>query len=279
MRESIRSFKMATWLGWQIESNWTDPFLFTIYTIVRPLSLALILVVMYSIVSGGSNNALFSYMYVGNAFYTYVGSILIGISWAIIMDREEYGMLKYIAAAPLRSMWYLLGRGMARMIIGTFSVVITLAVGVLFLDLPLRLASVDWPLLGIALLLGLFSLMGMGLLLAGVSYLIARHAGFIGEAVAGALYLFTGSIFPLEVLPAFLQPIGFLLPVTYWLELIRRALLGSGVAPTFAAWSDMQLLVALLACTSAWCAVSVVYFRYAERRARSLGLLDWQTQY
>ena len=31
MKEVWRSFRMATWLGWQIESNWTDPFLFAIY--------------------------------------------------------------------------------------------------------------------------------------------------------------------------------------------------------------------------------------------------------
>ena len=35
--ESLRSFRMATWLGWQVESNWTDPFLFAIYVIIKPL--------------------------------------------------------------------------------------------------------------------------------------------------------------------------------------------------------------------------------------------------
>ena len=33
-----RSFRMAAWLGWQIESNWTDPFLFAIYSIIKPLA-------------------------------------------------------------------------------------------------------------------------------------------------------------------------------------------------------------------------------------------------
>jgi hypothetical protein len=34
-----RSFKNAAWLGWQIESNWTDPFLFDLL-IVKPISSA-----------------------------------------------------------------------------------------------------------------------------------------------------------------------------------------------------------------------------------------------
>ncbi|MDO9129565.1 MAG: hypothetical protein Q7U34_06835, partial [Anaerolineales bacterium] len=42
--ESWRSFRIATWLGWQIESNWTDPFLFAVYSIVKPLAGASILV-------------------------------------------------------------------------------------------------------------------------------------------------------------------------------------------------------------------------------------------
>ena len=41
-----QSFRTAAWLGWQIESNWTDPFLFFIYSVVKPLASASILVVM-----------------------------------------------------------------------------------------------------------------------------------------------------------------------------------------------------------------------------------------
>ncbi len=48
-----RSFRTASWLGWQIESNWTDPFLFAVYSIVKPLSGAAILVVMYTVITGG----------------------------------------------------------------------------------------------------------------------------------------------------------------------------------------------------------------------------------
>ena len=152
-------------------------------------------------------------------------------------------------------------------------------IGALFLHVPIYPAAIDWPLFVAAMILGLAGLMAGGLLLAGVSYLTVRHAGFIGEAVAGALFLFTGSIFPLDVLPAVLQPIGYLLPVTYWLEAIRRAVLGVSAAPTFAAWSDTQVIGALVVSSLAWGLISVRYFRYAENRARQLGLIDWQTQY
>src|SRR3990170_8287393 len=87
----LRSFKTAAWLGWQIESNWTDPFLFAVYSVVKPISSAAILVIMYSIVTQANFSApVFPYIYIGNTFYLYVGAIMTGISNAIIEDREHY---------------------------------------------------------------------------------------------------------------------------------------------------------------------------------------------
>ena len=50
-RENLRTFRIATWLGWQIESNWADPLVFFIFAVLRPMATALILVVMYQVIS------------------------------------------------------------------------------------------------------------------------------------------------------------------------------------------------------------------------------------
>ena len=145
--ETYRSFTMATWLGWQVESNWTDPFLFAIYVIIKPLATAAILVVMYAIITGGDyDSPVFPYIYLGNAFYIYVGAVMTGVSWAVIDDREHYKTLKYMYIAPISIQFYLLGRGVSRFLIGTVAVIVTIAVGALFLNLPLNLAEVNWGL-------------------------------------------------------------------------------------------------------------------------------------
>src|SRR5512141_2153298 len=142
---ALRSFKVAAWLGWQIESNWTDPFLFAIYSIVKPLASAGILVIMYSIISKGNFSAsIFPYIYYGNAFYIYVGAVMAGISWAVSDDREHYKTLQYMCLAPISIPVYWLGRGVARFLSGSVAVVITLAFGVAFLHVPLDLLKVDW---------------------------------------------------------------------------------------------------------------------------------------
>lgn len=282
MKIAWRSFRFAAWLGWQIASNWTDPFLFAVYSIIKPLSGAAILVVMYSVITGGQfESAVFPYIYLGNAFYIYVGTIMMGVSWTVVEDREHYRTLKYMYAAPISMPFYLLGRGVANFFIGSISVFVTLLAGMLFLHLEIDFAAVNWPLFVTALLIGLVMLLMMGLLLAGMMLLMARHGGSIGETVAGALYLFSGAVFPLEVLPAWLRPLGYAMPLTYWLELIRRSLIGSVAEafPTLAGFSNEQLLGILLGLTLLFGVVSLVTFRWCEYEARERGVLDLVTNY
>ncbi|HTP00536.1 MAG TPA: ABC transporter permease [Anaerolineales bacterium] len=280
--EVLRSFRIAAWLGWQIESNWTDPFLFAVYSIVKPLASAAILVVMYSVITGGNfSNPMFPYIYYGNAFYIYVGAVMAGISWAVIDDREHYKTLKYMYVAPIRIPVYWLGRGVARFLSGTIAVVITIGFGVLFLHVPLDLAEVNWPLFILSLTIGIAMLSTMGLILASITLLIAHHFFLIGEAVASALYLLSGAIFPLDVLPVWLRWLGYLMPITYWLELMRRSLAGNVAQafPTLAQFTDAQLMGILLGLTLIFGALSVVVFRFCDLRARERGLIDFVTNY
>jgi ABC-2 type transport system permease protein len=277
-----RSFKVATWLGWQIESNWTDPFLFAVYSIVKPLASAGILVIMYSIIAKGNfGTPIFPYIYYGNAFYIYVGAVMAGISWAVIDDREHYKTLKYMYIAPIRIPVYWLGRGVARFLSGTVAVIITLAFGVLFLHVPLDLTKVNWPLFIVSLALGIAMLSMLGLILASITLLVAHHFFLIGEAVASALYLLSGAIFPLDVLPIWLRPVGYVIPITYWLELMRRSLSGSVAQafPTLARFSDLQLLGILLGLSIVFGILAGVVFRFCDIRARERGLIDFVTNY
>jgi len=278
----LRSFRTAAWLGWQIESNWTDPFLFAIYALIKPLASAMILVVMYGIITQGDyGSLLFAYMFLGNAFYIYVGRIMNGLAWAVIDDREHYKTLKYIYTAPVHYPTYLIGRGVASFLAGSIAVAVTILFGVVFLHLRIDLAAVNWPLFILALFIGLVMLAMMGLILAGMMLLLANHLWGIGEAVAGALYLFSGAIFPLEVLPAWLRWVGYIMPVTYWLELLRRALVGrvANAFPTLQGLSNLQILGILAGLTIVLGAIAFWTFRWFEHQAREQGMIDMVTNY
>ena len=121
----------------------------------------------------------------------------------------------------------------------------------------------------------------MSLILAGVTLLIAHHVWFLGEAVAGALYLFSGAIFPLEVLPPAIRWIGYVNPITYWLELIRRALVGevAEAFPTLQGLSNEQILGILVGLTVIFGVLAIYVFRWAEHLAKERGLIDMVTNY
>ncbi len=275
-----RAFRTAAWLGWQIESNWADPFLFAVYSVVKPLAAAGILVIMYGIVTGGEfASPVFAYIYLGNAFYIYVGAVMTGVAYAVIDDRERYRMLKYIYVAPVDFRLYLVGRAVARFLTGTAAVVITLAAGVLFLHLPLDLARVDWPLFVVSLVTGILMLALLGLALGGVVLQIAHQSWSVGEAVAGTLFLFSGAVFPLDVLPAWLRPIGYALPMTYWLELVRRALVGPAGFQALSSLTNAEALAMLVVLTAVLLGAVSVMFAWCDHRARERGLIDRTTGY
>jgi len=281
----LRTFKNAAWLGWQMEANWTDPFLFAIYSVVKPLAGTLILVFMYLVITHGETETMFfSYMYVGNAMYMFVADVLFGVTWVIHDDREHYMTLKQVYIAPIKFQTYIFGRAAIKIAITSFGVLLTLLFGVFILGVDIDLAAMNWPLLVVSLVLGLATLAIMGLALGGVTFLTAKHAMGINEGVAGIFFVLSGVIFPITILPGWAQSISKFLPVTYWMEGIRRGLepgVITALGPTtgMQGFSDLQLLLILVVTAVAFLFISLGIFRYADKVARRKGKIDWTSAY
>ena len=280
MKRVWEVMRAAAWLGWQVEANWADPFLFVVYAIAKPLSTTLILFFMVRIVSQGhATPEAFLFLFLGNTFFLYVTEVLIGISWAVFRDREDYETLKYIYIAPLHLLSYLLGRGATKMATATLGVVVALAFGAFVLGLPIGTAGTNWGALVLATVLGLVSVAWLGIILAGASLVVARHSINLNEGLSGLFYLLSGAVFSIDVLPRWAQSISLALPFTYWLELIRRILTGRSFAAPLRAMTDGGLWLVLLASTAALAGVAVLWFLGCERVARARGLIDWKTNY
>jgi ABC-2 type transport system permease protein len=292
LREGWRTFRVAAWLGWQIESNWADPFVFFSFTILRPLCTALILLIMYQVIAGGHQDQFFAYLYISNAFFVLVQQTMAGLSWTIFDDREHYRMLKYIYTSPARKFPYLVGRAVAKIGVALLTTVILLLVGVFFLGLHLDARRIEWGWAVVYFLLGLVILCSLGIVLAGIALVVARHGASIGEVTAGMLLLFSGAYFPPDILPVGLKQITMVMPVTYWLEGMRRALnggiltttypggQGSGpISPMLAQFNDWQLLFIVLGSAVVGAVVSFLFFRWVERQAKERGMIDRLTGY
>jgi ABC-2 type transport system permease protein len=275
-----RGFKAATRLGWQISSNWTRPLVFVLYSILRPLSAAFILVVMYRVISGGGANtaAYLAFLVSGVAFWSFVQYGFAGLSNGIAEDRGEYKMLKYIYTSPAHFYVYLLGRGLAQLASAVASALIVLVVATIALRLPIEVVRINYPLLLAASSLALLAVIGMAMAF-GVLLLQARDAHGYGELGSGVLYVISGAIFPISVLPGVLAAVASLSPLVYWMELIRRSLLGSQAIRMFPALSDADVLLRLLATTVATLILAHLVFGWADRTARRKGLIDMETNW
>src|SRR5207237_4119657 len=95
-----RSLRAGFWLGWKIESNWADPLLFLIYSVVRPLGSALILVMMFFAVSGGRRGPLLDFFVVGSAFWPLILPRLQGLLTAVLPDPELRRMTRSVYTSP-----------------------------------------------------------------------------------------------------------------------------------------------------------------------------------
>jgi len=108
---------------------------------------------------------------------------------------------------------------------------------------------------------------GIGVLSAAGVLTFRRGTGAVGVG-ATAFTISSGTYFPVGVLPAWLQPLAKINPITIALVAIRRALLGG------AGWAEVTpTIVLLLPIALVSIAIGVVAFRAALRRERRRGTL------
>jgi ABC-2 type transport system permease protein len=274
LADAWRSFRTAIRLGWAIESNWSDPFLFAVYTMAKPLAAAMILVVMFQIITGGQGTEFLQFLIVGAALWNVVQGVMAGLVQSILEDRERYRMMKYVVVTPSSLFPFLLGRSLARVGVSFVAVILTMAVGVLFLGVELEPNLV---MLVPATVLGLTAVVGLGIFMAGWCLQLRQEAWSYPEAIAGALYLVSGAIFPINILPTFVQPVAWALPTTWWLEASRRGLVGHGSPGDIGTLPDGTVLGLLALTTAITLPLALVGFAWFMRRARQSGLLDMVT--
>jgi ABC-2 type transport system permease protein len=166
----------------------------------------------------------------------------------VLVIRRENGILKRLRATPLPAAVYISSVLGAFLLAFAVEVIGLVVIGrVLFgVALPDRIGS-----LVLALLLGAVSFCGLGI---GVTSLMRSAEG--ASAVVNAIYLpmsfISGSFFSPRHFPSVLRAIADVLPLTYFLRLVRNVMLhgheiwtqGTNVA-VLAAWGLAGVIVAL----------------------------------
>jgi ABC-2 type transport system permease protein len=206
----------------------------------------------------------FSFVIIGLAFGGYF-SIGLGGFASALRRAQTTGTLEAMIMTPAPLSLVILGSAAWSYVFTTVRVVIYLILGAGFLGLDIAGANVPGALL--TLLLSIVAFASFGIIAASVIMVIKR-----GDPITGLFssvsFLLGGVYYPLDVLPAWLQAISKLLPITYGINAMRLALLNG------ASWAELQTDLLVLA---GFCVVvfpiSLMTFRFAVERARQDGSL------
>jgi ABC-2 type transport system permease protein len=187
------------------------------------------------------------YLLAGMLGYGCVSTTFAGLAILLVIRREQ-GILKRLRATPLPPSTYLAAVLTSIVLVFALETVLMIAIGRVAFDTPLPARALS---LVAALLLGAVSFAALGVALSSV---VRSAEG--ASAVVNAIYLpvsfISGAFFSPASFPAFLEAIADVLPLTYFIRLVRNVMLhGSQLwdEPTavavIAAWGAFGLVVAV----------------------------------
>jgi ABC-2 type transport system permease protein len=155
-----------------------------------------------------------------------------------VVREKELGTLEQLNVTPLKRWELTVGKLLPFGLIGIIDVLLVVALAVLWFQIPFR---GSFPLLFALSLVYLLCTLGLGLFVSTVS-------DNQQQAMMTAVFFFmmpmiylSGFIFPIENMPAIIQPITYLIPLRYYLVIVRGIFLKGVGLESF--WREALLML------------------------------------
>ncbi len=150
-------------------------------------------------------------------------------SFSIVRERER-GTMEQLIVTPITKMELMIGKIIPYVIIGFVDIVLALALSVFWFRVPIA-GSIS--LLLLFSLIFLFGALGVGLLISTVSK-SQLQAMQLSMFMIMPNILLSGYMFPREAMPKFIYTISKVLPLTYFIKVLRGIILkGNGFAELY----------------------------------------------
>lgn len=150
-------------------------------------------------------------------------------SFSIVRERER-GTMEQLIVTPITKMELMVGKIVPYVIIGFVDIVLALALSVFWFRVTIK-GSIT--LLLIFSLIFLFGSLGIGLVISTVSK-SQLQAMQLSMFMIMPNILLSGYMFPIEAMPEFISKISTVLPLTYFIEVLRGIILkGNGIAQLY----------------------------------------------
>jgi ABC-2 type transport system permease protein len=206
----------------------------------------------------------FAFSLVGFVFLDYLSTAIDAFDRSL-QEARDTGALEHLLVTQTSLPVMLAGSALYPFAAATVRIAVYIGWGAALFAFPLHAAN--WAAVAAVLVATLLAFSGLGILSA--SYLLLFKRGnpakwfFLG--VSG---LVGGMLFPISVLPDWLQIVARLNPVTYALDAMRAALLGG--AGFHAVWRPLLILLLF---SAVLLPLSMAVFAWALRRTKTTGTL------
>ena len=238
--------------------------------IILPFIITLVALLLY----GSNDGPVVMYAVLGGGMMGMWGNTLYASGYSIQSERW-WGTLESVLAVPTPLIWIIAGRTIWNALIGVANGLAILAVAVFVLQAPIAVA--DLPLFLFAFVMTLLSLAALGLVFSS-AFVLTRQAGVLTNGLEYPIYVATGCMYPIAILPFLTGPLSLSLAPSWGIDAIRIAAgynpqglwdgyLGT-LDPVVAYAVDIAVVV-VMAC--AYLVIAFYLFGVVDRRARIEG--------
>jgi ABC-2 type transport system permease protein len=230
---------------------------FVLMAVIQPVIFATIAFYMFR--AGGQEGTLL-YAAIGAGMMGIWSSVLFGSGGMIQWQRWQGTLELGVAAPPSLTLLYL-PFALSNSFVGAYALGATLLWGRLFFGVPLHFEH-PWQ-FALAVPVTVLSLALMGLLMAS-TFILYRHANALSNLLEYPVWIASGLVFSISLLPVWTRPISWALPPYWGIEAIRHAALGGPV------WGPigMALLLGLV-----YLGIAAYTLRWFEHLARARATL------
>ena len=214
-----------------------------------------------------STGSFLLYLVLGSGLMGMWGTTIYGSSNSIGFDRWN-GTMESTLAAPIPLSWIALGRVLFNTFEGVINALFILVIGLAWFQVGFGVLNPG--LFFLASVSTFLSLSAFGLLMCTI-ILLSRKGGFITNSMEIPVYIATGTMFPVSILPLVVLPFAFLLAPTWGIEAIRLSALPgyTGLATNY--WLDLGILAIE---TLAYLGLAFFLFKRVEAYAKRNGTLE-----
>ena len=207
----------------------------------------------------------FAFSLIGFVFLDYLNAAMDAFDHSL-QEARDSGTLEHLLVTQTSLPVFMAGSALYPFVATTLRIAVYFLWSAAFFQFPLR--SANWLAVLVVLLASLLAFSGLGILSA--SYLLVFKRGNPAKwFVLGITSIIGGSLFPVSILPEWLQAIARFNPVTYALDATRAALLTG--ASVVLVWRP---IAALLVFATVLLPVSMAVFAWAVRRTKATGTLS-----